>query len=92
MTFLEFQQAFRDFTVFSLSDIRAVEPGFYRTRLNEWQNKGYIKKVLRGYYIFTDRKIDESDLFIISNKIYDPSYVSAESALCVGRNGFDRLV
>ncbi|MFH1283497.1 MAG: hypothetical protein ABII27_07510 [bacterium] len=81
MTFLEFHRALKDFVVFSLTDIRIIDPGFYRTRLNEWQNKGYIRKVLRGYYIFTDEKLDEFSLFIISNKIYKPSYISLQSAL-----------
>lgn len=81
MTFLELQHALKDFTVFSLSDIHSIEPGFYRTRLNEWQDKGYIRKVLRRYYIFTDQAIDEHILFTIANKIYSPSYISLESAL-----------
>lgn len=81
MRYIEFKDNLKDFTVFSLSDIRKADSHFHRRRLNEWQEKGYIKKVLRGWYIFSDLKIDESALFEIANRIYGPSYVSFESAL-----------
>lgn len=81
MRFLEFRQALQNFTIFSLADIHSVDPEFHRRRLNNWQEKGYIRKVIRGYYIFTDVELDEFALFILANKIYDPSYISFESAL-----------
>ena len=67
--------------VFSLSDIRKVDPEFYRPRLNEWQAKGYIKKLRRGYYMFADLALNEQALFFIANRLYVPSYVSFEMAL-----------
>ncbi|NLC31160.1 MAG: hypothetical protein GX765_03870 [Candidatus Moranbacteria bacterium] len=81
MQYLELRQQLKDFSVFSLDDIRKIEPDFHRQRLNEWQNKGYIKKIIKEYYIFSDLEINESVLFIIANKIFDPSYVSLEMAL-----------
>lgn len=81
MHYIELKDKLRDFTVFSLPDIRRVAPAFHRRRLNEWQDKGYIKKIVRGYYIFSDLKIDEKTLFEIANRIYAPSYVSFEMAL-----------
>lgn len=81
MNYPAFRDAFKDFTVFSVRDIRRAEPGFHRRRLTEWQAKGYIRKVIKGYYILADRPIDEFVLFEIANRIYRPSYVSLESAL-----------
>jgi len=81
MQYIDFRNALRDFTVFSLSDIKKVEPDFYRRRLSEWQNKGYIKKIIRGYYIFSELVINENILFEIANRIYVPSYVSLEMAM-----------
>lgn len=81
MQYLEFQNALKDFTVFSLADIRQAEPGFHRRRLNEWQEKGYIKKVVKGHYVFSSLELDEQVLFEIANRIYAPSYVSFEMAL-----------
>jgi len=81
MKFLELKSELNDFTIFSLNEIRNIEPDFYRRRLNEWQDKDYIKKIIRGYYIFSDLKLSEEILFKIANRIYSPSYVSLESAL-----------
>jgi len=81
MKFLELKSELKDFTIFSLNEIKNIEPGFHRRRLNEWQDKSYIKKVVRGYYIFTDLKLSEEILFKIANRIYLPSYISLESAL-----------
>ncbi|MBU4348982.1 hypothetical protein KJ599_01525 [bacterium] len=81
MKYLELKSELRDFTIFSLNEIRNIEPGFHRRRLNEWQDKGYIKKVVRGYYIFSDLQLSEEILFKIANRIYLPSYISLESAL-----------
>ncbi len=81
MKYLELKSELKDFTIFSLNEIRNIEPGFHRRRLNEWQDKGYIKKVVRGYYIFSDLKLSEEILFKIANRIYLPSYISLESAL-----------
>lgn len=81
MTYIEFQKKIGPFTVFSLADIRQADPAFHRRRLNEWQEKGYIRKVIRGYYVFADRAFDEKVLFEVANRIYAPSYVSFEMAL-----------
>ncbi|MCX5679604.1 MAG: hypothetical protein NTZ95_02920 [Candidatus Omnitrophica bacterium] len=81
MNYIEFQKIMGLFTVFSIADIRQADPTFYRRRLNEWQKKGYIRKVVRGYYIFADRALNEKVLFEIANRIYAPSYVSFEMAL-----------
>lgn len=81
MQYVELRQLLKDFTVFSLRDIKRVDNSFYRRRLNEWQDKGYIKKVIKGYYIFSDLELDENILFEISNRIYASSYVSLETAL-----------
>lgn len=81
MRYLELKESLKDFTVFSLQDIRAIDQGFHRRRLNEWQEKGYIRKIIKGYYIFSDLELNESRLFEIANRIYAPSYVSLEMAL-----------
>lgn len=80
MQYIELREHFKDFIVFSLNDIKKVEPSFHRQRLNEWQSKGYVKKIINEYYIFSDTKIDESALLVIANTIYHPSYASFETA------------
>jgi len=81
MRYIELLDRLKGFTVFSLNDIRSSGGRFHRRRLNEWQEKGYIKKIAKGYYIFSDLKLDEGALFEIANRIYSPSYISFEAAL-----------
>ncbi len=81
MKFFPFQLQFKNFVVFSLSDIRKIDPSFHRHQLNQWQDKGYIRKLRRGYYMFVDVPLDVEVLFLIANHLYSPSYVSFETAL-----------
>lgn len=81
MQYLEIRASLRDFMVFSANDILKIDPAFHRQRLSEWQKKGYIKKIIKGYYIFSDLRLNESVLFIVANRIFDPSYISLEMAL-----------
>ncbi|MEO8231732.1 MAG: hypothetical protein ABI638_05595 [Ignavibacteriota bacterium] len=81
MIFLALKSLLKDYLVFSVNDILKLEPGFHRQRLVEWQKKGYIKKIVDRFYIFSDTKIDEELLYLISNRIYQPSYISLETAL-----------
>lgn len=80
MKYINLIEQLKDFTVFSLTDIKRIEPQFHRTRLNEWQNKGYLKKIIKGHYIFATQNLNENVLFEIANRIYAPSYVSLEMA------------
>ncbi len=81
MKYIEVKDRLNNFFVFNLSDIKKVDPKFYRQRLNDWQEKGYIKKLRRGHYIFADIEITEEVMFLIANRLYSPSYVSLEMAL-----------
>ena len=81
MHYIGFRNSLREFPVFSLFDARTVEPGFDRRRLNEWQAKGYIRKIINRHYVFNDVEIDEKRLFAIAGRIYRPSYVSLQTAL-----------
>lgn len=81
MQYIEIKDNLKDFLVFSANDILKVDPDFHKQRLSEWQKKGYMKKISKGYYVFSDAEFNESFLFIIANKIFDPSYISLEMAL-----------
>jgi predicted transcriptional regulator of viral defense system len=81
MRFREFEAKIKELPAFSLNDVRKIDPDFHRQQLNYWHNQGYIKPLAGGYYILADRAPDEMYLFMVANKIYEPSYVSLESAL-----------
>jgi len=80
MRYLELKDNLKDFVVFSINDILKIDHNFHKQRLSEWQKKGYVKKVSKGFYFFNDLEINEPVLFIIANKIYQPSYISLEMA------------
>lgn len=81
MKFIEFKEKLKKLSIFSLSDINVINPEFHRNQLTEWLSKGYIKKIKKGYYFFSDVTIDDAFLYMTSNKIYAPSYVSMEIVL-----------
>lgn len=81
MNFIDFKNHFKNFVVFSVNDIKKIEPDFYLDRLTDWQKQGYIKKIIRNYYIFADLELNQELICIIANKIYQPSYISLEMAL-----------
>ncbi|CAN5164050.1 hypothetical protein BH09BAC1_BH09BAC1_23290 [soil metagenome] len=81
ISYLAFKEQLSPFRVFSLRDVTKVYPVFASNRFSEWQSKGYITKLIKGWYIFNDVPTSETTLFQISNALCRPSYVSLESAL-----------
>ncbi len=83
MQYLELKNELKDFPIFSIKDIEKIDLSFHKQRLSEWQKKGYVNKIRQGFYTFSDLKITEKTLFVIANRIYEPSYVSLEMALSI---------
>ena len=81
MNYLLFKKALEKFPVFSSQDIKKQFSDFDNRRLVEWQEKGYIIKLRRGYYSFEEVEKGESFRYFSANKMYSPSYISMESAL-----------
>jgi predicted transcriptional regulator of viral defense system len=79
--FQQFRQQFNEFPIITLRDIQKSFPGFDSKNLINWQKKGFLIKLRNGYYLLTESKIDEFRLYQIANKLYEPSYISLESAL-----------
>ncbi len=80
MKFLDFKQHFKPFPVFSVQDIVKWDDAFDTRRLIEWQDKGYIKKIINRWYMFADKKPSPYFHLLVANRIYSPSYISFESA------------
>lgn len=80
MNFRTFEERLGRFTLFSLRDIRKTDPRFDRRRLTEWQQRGLILKISRGYYVFQKKPLNETALFSIAHALYRPSYVSLAMA------------
>lgn len=81
MLFRDFETQMKALPTFNLNDVRKIDPDFHRQQLNDWLDRGYIKSLTGGYYLLADTQIDESTLFMLANQIYEPSYISRESAL-----------
>lgn len=81
MTYNQFREALHGFVVFSIRDIAKLFPDFDSRRLVEWQQKGYLQKLVNKWYLFSDITMDDLLRYRISNSLYRPSYISLESAL-----------
>ncbi len=81
MNFITFERELKHFPAFSLRDTEKLSSKVYYHRIAGWQDKGYIKRIANGIYIFADNALDESYLYYLANRIYEPSYISLESAL-----------
>ena len=81
MRFREFESQVKHLPAFNLNDVRKFDPSFYRQQFHTWQKIGYIKPLAGGYYLLADQPLDEAYLFVLANKLYQPSYISLESAL-----------
>jgi len=79
--YVEFKNHFDKKPVISLVEIQKAFPKLDKRRLTEWNKKGYIENVKRGFYRFTDQPLNQGTIYFIANKIYKPSYISLESAL-----------
>jgi len=47
----------------------------------KWQKQGYIKRITKGRYLLASQPVNEITLYRCANQIYQPSYISTESAL-----------
>lgn len=81
MNYITFAKELKNFPAFSLKETEKLSGKVYYHRLNEWQKKGYIKRIANGIFMFADEPIDEMYLYYLANKIYEPSYISLESGL-----------
>lgn len=80
-----FRRKFKNFPVLDTSAaIRMTQedPQIMRNQISRWVKKGHLIQLKRGLYLFneSDRDRDVSKLFI-ANKLYEPSYISMETAL-----------
>jgi len=68
--------------IFTLDDLKVVfsDQPISSRQLTRWQESGYILKLKNGVYLLEDYK-NSIHPFLIANLIYQPSYVSLESAL-----------
>jgi len=81
MQYIEFRKSFQNYILFSKKDIEKRWPKFNKMNLIYWQKKDYIYKIRNSWYCFSDIIDNEKVNLFIANKIYNPSYISRETAL-----------
>ena len=84
MNFEEFKKKTQQFPFVLAKEALNLEKNrqLMKNQLTRWERKGLILKLRRGIYLLNkyDRKITPSR-FYLANKLYEPSYISLESAL-----------
>lgn len=81
MNYIDFQNALKDRFFIDVREVKSIFPDFESRRFYEWQKKGYIQKLTKLFYIFTNKAITENGARFIANKLLEPSYLSMEYAL-----------
>ena len=83
MDYIQFQKNLGNQLVFTLQDIRLYESTFRPQTLYGWIRLGYVTRLTRGFYVHNSehKRRNEFHLYSIANRIYEPSYISLESAL-----------
>ncbi|MBK6681682.1 MAG: hypothetical protein IPG53_17615 [Ignavibacteriales bacterium] len=71
----------KEYPLITTRDITKLPEKVYYHRLIEWQKKGYLVRLGKNIFSFSDRKIDDHLLMLTANKMYSPSYISLEMAL-----------
>ena len=66
---------------FSIRDLALIDPGFRQPTLAEWNRKGDVRMLARGWYVFAGTQVDLPLLFDVGCQAYPPAYVSLETAL-----------
>lgn len=81
MRFEDFRYQLKDRLIFNQQQVKIVFPDFDQHRFKEWQKKGYIEKLCKGFYFFSELVINDITKYHFANKIYAPSYLSLELVL-----------
>jgi predicted transcriptional regulator of viral defense system len=79
-SYLTFKTYITGFELFNLAIVNFYFKNIDPKRFHEWQQKGYIQSIIKGWYAFGDINITEKTLFYWSNTIRKPSYISLTSA------------
>lgn len=81
MSYLEFHKKWIDLGYFTIRQVYAWKPDFNRFNLKNWERKGYIARLKKGFYAFTECKSRPEFIRYLAGQIYMPSYISLHSAL-----------
>jgi predicted transcriptional regulator of viral defense system len=81
MNFQRFRTCFSRYACFSVEQVSGVFPGFSRANYGEWVRQGYIRRLRRGFYAFSDAAVIPGICDYFAGRIYSPSYLSCECVM-----------
>lgn len=81
MKYYDIKKQLDSLVVFSLQDLYLIDPNFRQATLYDWETIGKVIKLRNNHYIFSDFIPSNYEYYLLSNLLYEPSYVSMELAL-----------
>lgn len=81
MKYYDLKRQLEALVVFSPLDIRLIDSDFRQATLYDWEKTGQVVRLRNNRYVFGDVVPENYDYYLLSNLIYEPSYVSTELAL-----------
>ena len=81
MNFWQLRNQFYDLVCFNINQVYAWKPDFEKNNLTRWTKQNLLVKLRNSWYSFPEYLKTPNIQNFVSNKIYNPSYVSLHSAL-----------
>jgi len=81
MKYYDIKKQLDSLIVFSLQDLYLIDPNFRQATLYDWEKIGKVTKLRNNHYVFSDFAPKNYQYYLLSNLLYEPSYVSMELAL-----------
>lgn len=84
MNYLEFRKRIDQFPLIKTDEIKLILGDDYNrsflNNLSNWEKAGYLIKIRKGLY-FPNDLVKSTNPIVLSTRIYQPSYISLETAL-----------
>lgn len=80
MKYIDIQKYLEKLKIFSTNDLRILDDKYNKSKILKWKRSWYIKQIIKWSYILNKIDLNNLLLFNIANYIYNPSYISLESA------------
>lgn len=81
ISFWQFRNQFYDLVCFNVNQVYAWNPNFEKNNLTRWTKQNMLVKLRNSWYSFPEYLKTPNIQHFVSNKIYNPSYISLHSAL-----------
>lgn len=81
MDYLSFREKLLPLGCFNIKQINMFYPNYDVNNITRWVKNGYLVKLKRGWYVFSECLHDRDISLMIANQITTPSYLSLHFAL-----------